>query len=73
MKEARYYRKLDNNLVQCTICPRKCVIKPGEAGFCRTRINKNGVLYSLVYGVVSSIAIDPVEKKPLFHFYPGSP
>jgi len=73
VKEARYYRKLDNNLVQCTICPRKCVIKPGEAGFCRTRINKNGVLYSLVYGVVSSIAIDPVEKKPLFHFYPGSP
>ena len=73
MKEARYYRVLENKLVQCTICPRKCVIKPGEAGFCRTRVNMDGKLYSLVYGVVSSIAIDPVEKKPLFHFYPGSP
>jgi len=73
VKEARYYRVLKNKLVQCTICPRKCVIKPSEAGFCRTRVNMDGKLYSLVYGVVSSIAIDPVEKKPLFHFYPGSP
>jgi pyruvate formate lyase activating enzyme len=73
VREAYFYRKLGNNVVQCTICPRKCVIKPGGRGFCNTRENRDGKLYSLIYGRVSAMAVDPIEKKPLFHFWPGSP
>lgn len=73
VKEAYFYKKLENNLVQCTICPRKCVIKPESKGFCNTRENRDGKLYSLIYGRVSAMAIDPIEKKPLFHFWPSSP
>ncbi len=72
MVEAMFYEKLKDSLVRCTLCPRYCVIKPEERGYCGTRLNKDGILYAVSYGVVSSIANDPVEKKPLFHFYPGS-
>jgi len=71
-KEARYYEKLGNGVARCAVCPRRCVIPDGERGFCSTRENRGGTLYSLVYGRVASMAVDPIEKKPLFHFLPGS-
>ena len=71
-KEARLYEKLENGKVRCLICPRKCVIPEGGTGFCGTKRNKGGKLFTLVYGEVSSIGVDPIEKKPLFHFWPGS-
>ena len=58
--------------VQCELCPKRCVIEPGQSGECRVRINIDGVLRTVVYGFPCSIHIDPVEKKPLFHFLPGS-
>lgn len=58
--------------VQCELCPKNCVIEPGQSGECRVRINIDGVLRTVVYGYPCSIHIDPVEKKPLFHFLPGS-
>ena len=58
--------------VQCGLCPKECVIEPGQSGECRVRINIDGVLHSVVYGYPCSINIDPVEKKPLFHFLPGT-
>ncbi|MCS7134558.1 MAG: AmmeMemoRadiSam system radical SAM enzyme, partial [Candidatus Pacearchaeota archaeon] len=71
MKEALFYRKINNN-VQCLLCPRFCVIKNGERGNCGVRANINGKLFTLVYGKPCSIAVDPIEKKPLYHFLPGS-
>jgi len=58
--------------VQCELCPKKCLIGPGQSGECRVRINIDGVLRTVVYGYPCSIHVDPVEKKPLFHFLPGS-
>jgi len=58
--------------VQCELCPKLCLIKPGQSGECRVRINVDGVLRTVVYGYPCSIHIDPIEKKPLFHFLPGS-
>ena len=58
--------------VQCELCPKNCVIGPGQSGECRVRINIDGVLRSVVYGFPCSIHIDPIEKKPLFHFLPGT-
>ncbi|MBU1201997.1 MAG: AmmeMemoRadiSam system radical SAM enzyme [Nanoarchaeota archaeon] len=73
MKEASYYKSKNDNKVQCLLCPKKCTIKPENVGFCRVRKNINGKLYSLVYGrVAGGLAVDPIEKKPLFHFLPGS-
>jgi len=71
MQEARYYQK-KNNYVQCSLCPRNCVIKNNEVGNCGVRKNIKGKLYSLVYGKAVSVAVDPIEKKPLFHFMPSS-
>jgi len=59
--------------VQCELCPKMCVISPGQSGECRVRVNIDGVLRTVVYGYPCSIHIDPMEKKPLFHFLPGSP
>ncbi|MDO9046089.1 MAG: AmmeMemoRadiSam system radical SAM enzyme [Methanobacteriaceae archaeon] len=70
--ETLLYDKLDGNKTQCNICQRKCVILDGNRGFCLTRENNNGNLYNLNYGSVSSSGVDPIEKKPLFHFLPGS-
>jgi pyruvate formate lyase activating enzyme len=72
MKEALFYEKLANKKVHCHLCPRNCIILDGKTGFCRVRQNRNGILYSLVYDKLCSMNIDPIEKKPLFHFYPGS-
>jgi pyruvate formate lyase activating enzyme len=58
--------------VQCELCPKRCLISPGQSGECRVRINIDGVLRTVVYGYPCSIHVDPVEKKPLFHFLPGS-
>ena len=72
MKEAYLYSKLKNNKVRCDLCNHRCVIGNGEKGICCVRENRNGVLYSLVYRKLISENIDPIEKKPLFHFQPGS-
>jgi len=58
--------------VQCELCPKNCVIEPGQSGECRVRVNLDGVLRTVVYGYPCSIHIDPIEKKPLFHFLPGT-
>jgi pyruvate formate lyase activating enzyme len=58
--------------VQCELCPKGCIIGPGQSGECRVRVNIDGVLRSVVYGYPCSVNIDPVEKKPLFHFLPGT-
>jgi len=68
---ARFWKKLDGD-VQCLLCPRNCRIAPGKRGFCGARENEGGTLYTLVYGSVVSMAADPIEKKPLYHFWPGS-
>jgi len=58
--------------VQCELCPKMCVIEPGQSGECRVRVNIDGVLKTVVYGFPCSIHVDPIEKKPLFHFLPGT-
>lgn len=72
MREARLYQRLDEGKVKCNLCAHRCTIAEGKRGICLVRENRGGKLYSLVYGLSISQAIDPVEKKPLFHFYPGS-
>ncbi len=70
--EARYYKKLPHLEVECQICPRKCQVGDRERGYCGARENKEGTYYTLVYGKPCSLAIDPIEKKPFFHYLPGS-
>ncbi|MFH0855045.1 MAG: AmmeMemoRadiSam system radical SAM enzyme [Candidatus Omnitrophota bacterium] len=72
LKEASFYQKLEKNAVQCRLCPRRCVIPDGLRGYCGARQNRNGVLYTLVYAKPVAIHIDPIEKKPLFHFLPAT-
>jgi pyruvate formate lyase activating enzyme len=72
LHEASFYFKSDHQQVHCVLCPRRCVIAEGKRGFCGVRENQKGTLYSLVYGKPCSLHIDPIEKKPLFHFLPGS-
>ncbi len=72
MKEALLYEKLDGGRVRCQLCAHRCTIASGRQGVCQVRENREGTLYSLVYGFPLSQAVDPIEKKPLFHFYPGS-
>ena len=71
-RESRYYRKLDDGVVECQLCPHHCHIANGKTGRCRSRRNHDGVLVSEVYGKPCSLAIDPIEKKPLYHFHPGT-
>lgn len=71
LKEASYYKKLKNKVVHCELCPRACMIPEGQWGNCSARKNIGGRLYSMVYGKPVSMALDPIEKKPLFHFMPG--
>ena len=70
--ECRYYQRLSDGRVECQLCPHRCKIANGKAGICRTRSNVDGVLVSEVYGKPCSLAIDPIEKKPLYHFHPGT-
>ncbi|MBW6513052.1 MAG: AmmeMemoRadiSam system radical SAM enzyme [Desulfuromonadaceae bacterium] len=72
MHVARFWHAEDNNRVRCQLCRHFCLIAPGKRGLCRVRENVSGELKSLVYGRSVANAIDPVEKKPLFHFHPGS-
>lgn len=71
MKKAMFYEKREDGKVQCLLCPHTCLIKSGGIGFCRERKNIDGELYSLNYGRISSYGFEPIEKKPLYHFYPG--
>ncbi len=70
--EARYYNKLDDNRVECELCFKNCVISEGSRGFCRNRENKDGTLYSVVYGRPSTVNVDPIEKEPMHHFHPDT-
>lgn len=72
MREARLYSKLANGRVCCHVCRVRCVIPEGRRGACGVRLNRDGTLHTLIYGLVSSLCVDPIEKKPLFHFYPGT-
>ena len=72
MREALLYEKLDNNLVHCYLCNHHCRIADKKFGFCGVRQNIDGTLYTHVYGKIISSHVDPIEKKPLYHFLPGS-
>ncbi|MDO9576865.1 MAG: AmmeMemoRadiSam system radical SAM enzyme [Candidatus Cloacimonadales bacterium] len=72
MTEAKYYKKLTNQKVQCLLCSHFCIIDLDEEGKCQSRLNVDGILYAANYGKTMSISLDPMEKKPLYHFYPGS-
>ena len=71
-KEARFWKKIEKRKVQCNLCFHKCKINEGMFGICGVRKNENFKLYTLIYGSCSSIAADPIEKKPLYHFHPGT-
>ncbi|MCX7956276.1 MAG: AmmeMemoRadiSam system radical SAM enzyme [Endomicrobia bacterium] len=73
LKEAKFYRILDikTKKLQCNLCPHNCLLELEKVGRCKTRKNIEGKLYSLTYGIISSISMDPIEKKPLYHYYPG--
>ncbi|MCC7176465.1 MAG: AmmeMemoRadiSam system radical SAM enzyme [Bryobacterales bacterium] len=70
--EAKYYEKQANRKIKCVLCPRECVIDDRERGYCGVRENRGGTYYSLVHSRVCAAHVDPVEKKPFFHFYPGT-
>jgi pyruvate formate lyase activating enzyme len=72
MKEASLYQTLENERVRCFLCHHRCLIKDGSTGICGVRQNRGGTLYSLVYGRIIARHVDPIEKKPLFHFLPAS-
>ena len=72
MRQAMLYDKLDHALVRCRLCAHGCTIKDGQSGICKVRENRGGELFSLVYGKPIAASPDPIEKKPLFHFLPGS-
>ncbi|OYT53200.1 MAG: AmmeMemoRadiSam system radical SAM enzyme [Candidatus Altiarchaeales archaeon ex4484_2] len=72
MKEAMLYTKKKEGVVNCFLCNHRCVIPPGGRGVCGVRENREGILYSLVYGKAIAAHVDPIEKKPLNHFLPGS-
>lgn len=71
MREALYYERGAAGWARCVLCPKYCVIKPDDRGFCRVRENRGGILYSNIYARCASYNLDPMEKKPLFHFHPG--
>lgn len=72
MKEALFYEKLKKQKIRCFLCAHCCIVSDGKRGKCGVRENRKGILYSLVYGRIISMNVDPIEKKPLFHFYPTS-
>ncbi|HCE56661.1 MAG TPA: AmmeMemoRadiSam system radical SAM enzyme [Prolixibacteraceae bacterium] len=71
MHEALFYTKLENQTVRCELCPWYCILKPGQTGNCKVRSNENGKLITHVFNRVAAFGVDPIEKKPLYHFYPG--
>lgn len=72
MKEALFYIKVNANKMKCTLCPHGCVIGEGKRGACLARENIDGALYAISYGSITALALDPIEKKPLHYFCPGS-
>lgn len=72
MKECLFYTKLDNGAVRCMLCPHQCLVHEGKRGICGSRKNIGGTLFSLAYGHPCAIADDPIEKKPLLRFHPGT-
>jgi pyruvate formate lyase activating enzyme len=72
MQAARFFESSGENKVKCFLCPHQCLIADGKRGICGVRENQNGALVSLVYGKLTAANVDPIEKKPLFHFLPGS-
>ena len=72
MKTASYWHPESAGAVRCDLCPHRCGIAPGKTGICGVRENRAGTLAALTYFVTSSMALDPIEKKPLYHFHPGS-
>lgn len=72
MREAMLWEPLSEGRVRCRLCAHRCLIQDGHTGICQVRQNRAGTLYSLVYGRLIAQAVDPIEKKPLFHFYPAS-
>ncbi|MFC2100347.1 AmmeMemoRadiSam system radical SAM enzyme [Bacteroidota bacterium] len=72
MVHAQYYEVEEEGKVKCHLCPHHCMIKNKKSGICNVRMNKDGKLYSRVYGKISAMNFDPIEKKPLYHFFPGS-
>jgi len=73
MREAELWKPVPGKAVSCNLCQRRCYLKDGEKGFCRVRQNINGALHTLNYGKCVAYAVDPIEKKPFYHFMPGSP
>jgi len=71
LHEALLYEKLARGSVRCAVCLRRCTIRPGDAGYCWSRLNREGTLYTLTYGRVGALHYSPTERKPLYHFYPG--
>ena len=68
----KYQNILKNGKIQCTICPRECVLSKGQRGFCHVRLNDGEKIKLETYGLNTGLAIDPIEKKPLYHFYPAT-
>jgi len=72
MKQAMFWERLDDGRVQCHLCPHNCRIRLGKEGICKNKKNLDGTLYASRYGEITALAMDPIEKKPLYHFHPGS-
>ncbi|MFT4297856.1 MAG: hypothetical protein ACMXX5_01560 [Candidatus Woesearchaeota archaeon] len=72
MKQAVLYKKLKDHKIECSACMHRCILSNGKKGICNVRQNKDGKLYLLVYGKAAALNIDPIEKKPLYHFFPGT-
>lgn len=72
LHKAVLYERLPNNRAKCNVCQRRCNIAEDKVGICLTRVNKGGDIYSTIYGIVSSMAADPIEKKPVYHYLPGT-
>ena len=72
MTQALYYDQIGNGKLQCHLCPHNCILKEGERGNCEVRKNIDGELVAENHGLCSSVQFDPIEKKPLYHFFPGS-
>jgi pyruvate formate lyase activating enzyme len=70
--EARFYEKLENRKIRCKLCPRECIVGDKERGYCGVRENRGGIYYTLIHSRVCAAHIDPIEKKPLFHYLPGT-
>jgi len=71
-REALAWERMDGGLVHCTLCPHECIVRDGQRGYCEVRENRGGTYHTLVYGRVCAAHVDPIEKKPLFHFLPGT-